>query len=251
MVNDGFVNETEIVNHLNCKKFKDINDNMKNLIRDIFKNDINLNDEIFCEKKAGQNKSDIIIKINNESHSISVKKGGGNSVHQEPVEEFISFLEKEFNATKDISDDLRFFVWGDNTLDGTGNPKDRMDANELKKAYPEKMSNIIKFFDRNRRNLIDRFLIKGPKSNNNPDFLYHGNLEEGIALPSKIVLNWASDELNRSSRAALPIGHLTFQAWNRNIENKPEEEHRRGDIQLKWGTMKNDFEKIRNEINEK
>lgn len=251
MVNEGFVNETEIINHLNCKKFKDINDNMKNLIRNVFKKEINLNDELFCEKKAGHNKSDIIIEINNESHSISVKRGGGNSVHQEPVEEFIHFLEEEFSATQNISDDLRFFVWGDNTLDGTGDSENRMKASEIKKIYPEKMNNIREFFNINKRNLIDRFLIKGPKSNNNPDFLYHGTLEEGIALPSKIVLDWASNEENLSSRAALPIGCLTLQTWNRNLKNKPDLEPRRKDIQIKWGSMKNDFEKMRDEINEK
>ena len=37
-------------------------------------------------------KPDIIIEINNKRKNVSIKKGSGNSVHQEDIDLFIDFL---------------------------------------------------------------------------------------------------------------------------------------------------------------
>ena len=67
-------------------------------------------------------------------------------------------------------------------------------------------------------------------------FIYCGTVEEGYVKEPESILNWLCDDKNESSRAVLPVGKLTLQAWNRGI-NGEKSEHKRGDIQLKWGKI--------------
>jgi hypothetical protein len=241
--NTGFDNEKAIYEALNGKVLKDLNENLKNLIKSIFGR-IDENSVIKCEKIGGQDKTDIKIIIGKESHTLSVKKGSGNSVHQEPVEDFIKYLEEEFEISEDIKNNLRFFIWGDGTLDGKGNINRRMTANEIKKNYPEKIKNIQDFFNKHEKTLLERFLVKGTKSDVKPDYVYYGTPEEGIWCKSDKIIEWMINNKLRNNKS-IHIGRLTFQAWNRNIKGEKEStEKKRGHIQLKWGSIKEDLNKI-------
>ena len=89
----GFDNENSIRRSIHNKRFYEINDNLrKNLLLKIHSPSINENDKIFCEKKGGGAKPDILIRINHNKYFISIKTGSGNSVHQEKLDEFISFF---------------------------------------------------------------------------------------------------------------------------------------------------------------
>ena len=141
---DGFENETLIELYLNGKKFLDLNDNWKNILEVMFKKSLDKTTKISCEKKGGQNKSDLIISNNNTSFSVSVKKGSGNSVHQEPLEEFIDFLKDSYEINEQISNDLRYFIWGDGTLDGRGK-SDRLSAPAYKKKTQNQLIDLKTF----------------------------------------------------------------------------------------------------------
>ncbi len=86
----GFDNENEIIKALNGKTISSLKLNLQELIKNSF---INYNGIISATKQAGQNKSDLKITIGNESHTYSIKKGTGNSIHQEPIEPFLQFLD--------------------------------------------------------------------------------------------------------------------------------------------------------------
>ncbi|MCL2687299.1 MAG: hypothetical protein FWE58_02040 [Methanobrevibacter sp.] len=242
MANDGFRNEDEIVSVLNGKRYKEINSNMKKFLKTIFQIAPKSNDIIICNKIAGTEKTDIFIKINDETHYISIKKGSGNSVHQEPVEEFINYLKEKFNISKDIAEDIRFFIWGDNTLDGKGDLKNRLSANQLKKMFPEKIKNINNFFDLYKQELITRFLIEGSECAVDPDYIYYGTAEEGVGISMVDAVEWLI-ETNKNVKS-ITIGKLTFQAWNRNINGGTKSENKRGQIQVKWGSIGKDTTKI-------
>lgn len=92
MSKDGFDNENFLIANLNNKKYADLNINLKKFVKYI-NQDVTDNNVIYCEKHAGTNKTDLSLKINDELYNISVKKGTGNSVYQENVEDFINFLE--------------------------------------------------------------------------------------------------------------------------------------------------------------
>jgi len=83
---------------------------------------------IIATKQAGQNKSDLKISIGNESHTYSIKKGTGNSIHQEPIEPFLEFLAQNYGIDEEMKNNLQFFIWGDGTLDERGKISDRLSA---------------------------------------------------------------------------------------------------------------------------
>lgn len=231
----GFDNENQLIEALNNKQFTQLNDNLQNLIKSSF---TNYNGTINCTKQAGTNKSDLKITIGNESHTYSIKKGTGNSIHQEPIEPFLDFLEEEYDISDETKNNLRLFIWGDETLDGTGSVSDRLSAPQFKRKYPTVLDNIQQFFDTIKEPLIRRFLIEGVKSNSSAEFIYYGTCENGICCESASVLSWVS---NNSSNGAISVGKLTFQAWNRNINGGDRSEHKRGVVQLKWGSIEDDL----------
>lgn len=244
MGQDGFENETQIMNALDNKKYCELNENLKTMVESISKIPIDDNEIINAYKVGGVNKTDLIIEINNKSYNLSIKKGSGNSIHQEKVEDFISFLKEEYNISDDLKKDILCFIWGDGTLDGTGNVSDRLSANQFKNKYPKKIENIREFFHENKRELINRFLIKGLKSDSSPDYMYYGTSEEGIIVNANDALDWLADDVNENTRSPLPIGRLTFQAWNRNINGGNKSEKKRGVIQLKWASVGQDLKTI-------
>ena len=237
----GFKNENLLVLALNNKHYCDLNINLKNVINYSFKNKDGV---IKCIKRAGQNKSDLIINIDKETHSYSIKKGSGNSVHQEPVGSFISFLEKEYDLPGNIKKNLLFFIWGDGTMDGSGDKDKRINARKFKNKHPKKIKEIQEYFNSIKKNLIKRFLVDGAVSSTPNDFFYYGNVDSGICCLANHVLNWVE---SNSSNGVIHVGRLSFQAWNRNINGGILSEHKRGVIQLKWGTIENDLKIIKDE----
>ena len=133
----GFENEDRIIEALNGKMFEDLDENLQQLIISSFSN---YGAVIECIKQAGQNKSDLKISIDNESHTYSIKKG--------------------------------------------------------------------------------------------------------VCCKSENIVDWIA---NNNSKGAISIGKLTFQAWNRNINGGDKSEKKRGVIQLKWGSIKDDIVVIANE----
>lgn len=244
MGKDGFDNETLLMDALNNKKYSELNENLKRTITYISEKPVADDEVINAYKLGGVNKTDLIIEFNSTPYNLSIKKGSGNSIHQEKVEDFISFLKEEYDIPNDLEKDILYFIWGDGTLDGTGEVSDRLSAAQFKKKYPEKIDNIKKFFHENKKELIERFLIKGLKSDSSPDYLYYGTPEDGTIVNANDALEWLSDDANEKTGTPLPIGRLTFQAWNRNINGGNKSEKKRGVIQLKWGSVGEDLKTI-------
>ena len=100
-------------------------------------------------------KEDIYITIENNKIGISLKMGSGNSCHQEKIEDFISYIAKNLDASDEICDLWRFFIWADGTLDGTGPTEkgpdgkipNRCTTSEFKKIYPDKRKKLQKRID--------------------------------------------------------------------------------------------------------
>ncbi len=247
----GTNNELEMADYLDGKKYKDLNLTMKEFIKYICKTkNIPLNDKTAIAAEYVKNnklKQDIYITINGNKMGISLKMGSGNSCHQEKIEDFVSFIQQELNASNEICNLWRFFIWADGTLNGTGsmdkNEKGkiicRFDATNFKKSYPEKRKVLQKFIDENKAELINRALFVG-KYNSDVDFVYHGTYKQGRWISKKEVIDFQINQTSTSNRACFKLGSLTIQAWN--VSLKGNTEHKRGEIQLKYGSMKDDFD---------
>ncbi|CAA6809131.1 MAG: AciI [uncultured Sulfurovum sp.] len=196
---------------------------------------------IHCKLLAGTNKSDIFIKIGNESHTYSIKMGRGNSIHQEPLDKFLNFLEAEYALKDETKENLQRFIWADGTTNGTGDIKERISSRKFKKRNPQRIQEMQTYFDTLKEPLIERFLIQGIKSESSAEFIYYGTVRKGVVCKSTDVLDWVS---KHNAKGVLHIGKLTFQAWNRNLKGKKKAEKKRGIIQLKWGGLKKDIQKI-------
>ena len=239
MVN-GFVNEDEIKLSINNKMFVNLSSNMQNLIKASFRDYDRL---ISCKKIAGASKSDLVIRIGAESHTFSIKKGTGNSVHQEPIEFFLNYLNMH-DVDQKIKDNLRFYIWGDGTLDGSGSISDRMNAHQLSQNYPDIVSSINIYLNEIKKPLIKRFMADGKDAIHPAEYIYYGSKVEGIFCEMDKAMDWLC---NQESIAKISVGKLTFQAWNRNINGGYRSEDKRGVIQIKWGTLRKDLEVISNE----
>ena len=243
----GNKNELKLVEEIDNKHFSQLNNNLKEFIRFIANdNNIDLSNNPILHANYESNtrlKQDLYINISNHTFSISLKMGSGNSVHQEKCEDFISYITKEFNASEDICNDFRFFLWADGTLDGTGpldkdeegNIKCRFSAKEFRERYPSKYERLQKFLDENKRPLIERFLFVG-RHNSKVDYVYHGNILDGYWLSTKDIIEINMKEVNANN---LHVGKLSLQSWN--ISRKGATEHKRGQLQVKYSHMKDDF----------
>lgn len=249
----GTNNELEIANYLDGKNFKDLNLTMKEFIKYICATkNIPCTDqtEIFATYvKNNKLKQDIYIIINNQKLGVSLKMGSGNSCHQEKIEDFVSFIKEHCNASDEICDFWRFFVWADGTLDGTGlKDKDpsgkiicRFTAAEFKKIYPEKRKALQAFIDKNKETLINRVLFVG-KHNSDVDFVYHGTYRQGRWISKEEVIDFQINHVPSSNRACFKLGSLTIQIWNASLRGNTE--YKRGVIQLKYSSMKHDFDTL-------
>ncbi len=241
MGKDGFDNEMKIKEEIDQKTYSELNSTFKGIIRESFSN--YGDSKVICKKEGGQNKSDLLIGIDKSKNQIrlSVKKGSGNSVHQELLEDFLKYLEKEFKISEDLKNDFRLFIWGDYTLGGKGKRKDRLSASEFNKKFPEVVKRLSSFMNLHRKKFIERFVVLGPKSNQKPDYVYYGDPKKGYWAKSNKVIEYLS---KTNSRSTIPVGKLTFQAWNRAMKKDSKSEHKRGVIQLKWPTIKEDLIKL-------
>ncbi len=217
MSKDGFDNEKEIASYLDSKNFSQLNNNMRRFLK--FLNGSNLKENSLIRAKAinGQFKTDLVIKFNNKTKNISVKKGSGNSFHQEKIETFIEFIDK-LGASKEVKIYLVEFI--DSYKDG------KVYFSE----FPSKKEAIQKFFDKHSKKLLIRFIRTGKYKEYPADYIYHGKISHGKFGKTEFVINKMIKE-RPTGNAQIYVGALTFQKWNTRNESK------RGSIQLKGPTI--------------
>lgn len=254
----GFNNEKLMVESLNNKKIKELNTNLKMFIKDICRdNKITVLDNMIIGsriEKCNKFKQDFYISIQGKEFGISTKMGTGNSVHQEKIEEFISWLSSisSIKITNEIKDDLRLCIWGDGTLNGQAPIKKgedekiigRFNLKGFKKLYPQKRNQIQKFFEENSYVILNRAIFKG-KNNSKVDYIYHGTPESGVWISKNEILEYNIKNpkgIKRANAPTLSVGRLTVQPWNVSLEGT--EEKRRGQIQFKYSSIVKDFENL-------
>ena len=251
---DGFQNETELANYINdTEYYNDMNSNMKQFLSFIFgETDIN-NRKIIATKPTGYArniKPDIIISTDNIKKYISIKKGSGNSVHQESINDFTKFL-SDIRIPNNIVQYLLEFHYGDGTTDGSG--KQRISSINFKNLYPDKIQQINAEMNKPEilELLFNRFLFVGNAINApRVDVVYHGTVENGLwASTNEITNHLLHNTFNRNN---VSFSHLNYQVWNRCLNFNPKTEDRRQIMQIKWASLETDFieikqKRIRNE----
>lgn len=242
--NDGVRNEEEISNYIDENMYSRLSTYWKGFIKEIDP-DISLDGELKSKKIGGQGlKPDIVINTDNTECAVSIKKGSGNSVHQEKTLQFIDYCKLYLGMSEEEEESLLLFLYGDGSIDGSAPKEDRLDLEEVKSVFKKEIEIVQDFFDRNKEELLLRFLVYGKdglRTKRKADYIYHGTIEGGIRCP---LNSYMIGELAKMPRGdnALAIGPLGFQVWNRNPSDT--QEKRRHSIQIKWSSCKMDLQNL-------
>lgn len=242
---NGFKNEIEFVNELNGKKFYELEFLFQEFIEDLYPT-ISKNEIIKCYKNEELQKSDILIDIDGVVKRISIKKGIKNSVHIEPISEFIHFL-IENKIPKEVVIDYLKYQYGDGTTNGTG--AIRLSVEEYKKTHQHEIDRINEYFNKNDilSKAIDRFLLQGRNSTQKIDGLIYGVTEDFIWIKSEDIKRLFFKKKNDYS-TGVHFSFLSCQPFDRCINRNQKYERRRFCVQLKWYNI---FDDVIYYINEK
>ncbi|MCM1083653.1 MAG: hypothetical protein NC393_06780 [Clostridium sp.] len=237
---DGFANETEIINYLNDSRYyENLNANMRAFLSFLFQGADLEGLPIHAIKPTGMVKPDVAITINSTTRYVSVKKGSGNSVHQEKLNVFESYL-RNCGINETAITYLKEFHYGDGSIDGNGGK--RVSANDWISSNFRKVAEINRAFSNSGflTSFFDRVLFVG---NVSPaptvDAIFHGNINSALWASREEIISYLLQQRNTPS--SIHFSKLTYQVWNRNLNHNPNTADRRHVMQIKWTSMSNDL----------
>lgn len=234
---NGFQNEMQFVKKLNNKKLKEIEYDLRLFIEDLYPK-VDENDTIKCFKNKELQKGDIFISINDVVMSVSIKKGVKNSVHTEPISEFIHFL-IENKMPRDMVINFLKYHYADGTTNGKG--KNRMTVEEYKVKNQDSIDEINKFINHKEIlvKAIDRFVLLGRNSDKKIDAVLYGVPGDFIWIKSQDVYKILLKQKDKYS-TSIHFSSLVYQPLNRCINGNPKYEKYRFISQLKWYNISDD-----------
>jgi hypothetical protein len=237
----GFKNVAAIIDALNNKRVLEVQESLLEFIYELFPNASSVS-AISCKKISGL-KGDILIWLDKDkknTKNISVISGSGNSVHQENIYAFNSYLKNELGAPDELIQSYNSFHFADGTCDNTGGVEARVSAREYKNLHPMELKRVQLFLDRHRRVLLERF-IKKNYDFPDVDYIFYGNTE--LPYWAKIEdLIESEMKIKNNTRATLSVGNLSLQTWNRSLMGRTDD--RRLALQVKWGSLRSDVRNI-------
>lgn len=243
-MNSGFINENELCDYINkYEYYNNYNTNIKKFLEFTFGTNFNVNSKFSAIKKGGQIKPDLCITHNGKDKYISIKKGSGNSIHQESIEMFFPYIETMIGTN--CLNILKKFHYGDDTLDDTGIT--RYNATQCKRRYASDIVILNNSLNSNQNiiKLLDRFIFIGNKGTLSTDIVYHGTIDSGLWASRDEIIHYITG--NKFNSAAVHFGPLTYQVWGRNENRVAVNPKRRYVMQVKWGTIAKNLEAIRKE----
>lgn len=241
-MNDGLVNEKRIIKSYNNKKFSQLNDFQKEVIKTIFSN-IKDEDMIFSNICNRYSKPDIYFEVNNIRKYISIKSGRSDSMHFESIKSFVLFLRGlgVSNRTQKI---ILLFHYGDSSLDGTGTI--RLCFEEIMKKYSnyiQEANEEINKIDIVKKSL-DRFVFMGIESKTCfVDYIYYGNEKYGILCSKEKMVDFVLKK-KYGHLKTLHIGPMTIQPFLRDVKRVSKNVYKRNMVQVKWHYLLTDMQKI-------
>lgn len=240
-MNDGFINEELLRDYINDGDYASYNSNIKSFLKFLFKENFNPRLPFSADKTKNQVKPDLWISHNGTKKYVSIKKGSGNSVHQENASVFFPFFEEKVGA--ESLNDLKLFHYGDDTTDDSG--VTRYSAAECKNRYAKQISELNAKINTkpNISLFLDRFLFVGNVALIPADAIYHGTIDSGLWASRSEIMDYASKQ--PFSLNAIHFGPLTYQVWGRNENRTAVHPERRYVMQVKWGSIAKDLAAIR------
>ena len=234
----GIENEWEFVRYLNHRQFKKCHPLFQELLEDLYP-DIQEDDKIISWKNKELQKTDIFVKVNGIVKRISLKKGIKNSVHIEPISEFIHFLIENHVPRKHVIAYLKFH-YGDGTTNGSG--EHRISSTEYKEFHQTEIDQLNTYFNEYQflEKAIDRFVLRGRNDTHQIDALVYGEINDFLYISREEIKNIILHAKTKYS-TAVHFGCLTCQPVTRNLNYNPKLESKRFCVQIKWYSLFDDI----------
>jgi hypothetical protein len=244
-MNKGFYEETRMINALNNKKYKSLNNNLKCFLDETFGYGfIKKNDVMYASKVNGFYKSDISITVRNETKNVSIKSRKAEVIHEERIKSFILFL-RSLGVSTETQKTILLHQYGDGTLDGTGTK--RMCYEELHYVMSDRIKKANEELNSNKelvRIFVEHCLFIGVIEN--PviaDCVYHGTIEFGVcATREKIIKHVMRKNYNFYNN--LHIGPILFRPHARYVDKVATDESRRHRVECYWPHLAEDIDYI-------
>ena len=235
---NGYQNEEEFVKELDGKKIKNLKYTLRFFIDDLFTNK-NEESTVKCFKNEELQKSDIFIQIDDQIKGISIKKGVKNSVHAEPISEFIHFLIQNHMPRNLVINFLKYH-YADGSTNGKGN--NRMTIEEYKRYHQEEIDEINKYINQKEIlvKAIERFILKGRNSNIKISAILYGVPDDFIWIKRDDIYKILLKKKDAYS-TSIHFSNLTYQPMNRCINKNPRYEKCRYISQIKWYNISDDI----------
>lgn len=200
---------------------------------------INPKENIVCCKNDKPQKFDILIKIGNTTKRISLKKGFKNSVHSEPISEFVHFLIQNGLPKQQVIEFLKYH-YADGSTNGKGNI--RLPIEEYKKSHQKDIDKINEFINKDNilKKSIKRFITSGRNSHYEIDAIIYGIVKDFIWIKKEDIYKLILSKKNIYN-TSIHFGPLVYQPMNRNIINNEKYESKRYVSQIKWYNIVDDI----------
>lgn len=233
-VSNGYDNEYAFVQAFNGKRFCELDPLCQKFLEDLY---VVVPDDAII--KAWRNhypqKTDVFIRVNGLMKGISIKMGMCNSVHVEPISEFIHFLIENSVKRENVISYLKYH-YADGTTNGSGSV--RLSVDEYKKEHQQEIDvlnedlNQVEFVSK----AFERFVFKGNNSKYSIDAIVYGTPLDFIWLSRKDVKKFLLVG-NKEYSSAVHFGPLTCQPLSRCLNYNPTSEKNRFCVQLKWHNL--------------
>ena len=236
--NKGIANELDFVSLFDKKLVKELDSNSRELLYSLF-NQLDENDHIECWKSKFYEKADIKIRIKDDIKGISIKMGERNSVHQEHVDDFCTYL-LNIGVSQDIVNKFQNYIKGiinGEAVDTLNYKKEKQEEIiEIKNALADLYVKV---------NLIIRFLFKGKE--NQPydaDAIIHGTKDQYLWATKSEILDYLI-KYPDGKTVNVKVGPLFIQCRNRNLKCNDKSINAQKYIQAKWYNLEKDLYYIR------
>ena len=245
----GYENEIEFVHFLNHKRINKLNPMFEDLIYSLF-TDLKGDEEIVAWKNKFLEKTDIFIKIGNQTRGISLKKGIKNSVHASRISDFIRFL-IENDIEREVVMEFLKFQYADGTTNNKG--AKRLSTLEYKELHQDKIDlmNVVFNDEKFLVKAIEFFVLKGKMAKISIDALIYGTINDFIWIKKDDIVSILLSK-RKNYASGVHFSNLLCQPMSRNLNNNPKYENCRYIVQIKWYSLFDDIiENMNNKCLEK
>ena len=240
---NGYDNEFAFVLAFNGKRFSELNPLCQKLLEEMY---VVIPDDAII--RAWRNhypqKTDVFLRVNGMMKGLSLKKGMCNSVHVEPISEFIHFLIENGVSRECIIAYLKYH-YADGSTNGSG--QIRLSIEEYKQQHQKEIDELNENLNTSilLQKAFERFVLRGNNSDYSIDAIVYGTPDDFVWLTRndiKTMLRLKEKEYS----SAVHFGPLICQPLNRCLNLKPLYEKKRFCVQLKWHNLHDDIIEMMN-----